>query len=776
MTKIRDLKDDKNKVFSLNQKLKISPSCKDEFFERETDRLLHIKLRSGREIKLTPEHPLLTIKGWKEASILTVGSRIATPRKIEAFGKRQTQEQEIKLLAYLIAEGHLSNNFVLFSNMDEIIKSDFFESVEKFDKNLKIEQHSKEGCYRVSKSDELIKHFDGMRKEDGTFVKRKSSIVKWLSSLGLYGKLSKEKFIPDCILQLPKEQLALFLNRLFSCDGSIYKHKTTHGEVWEISYTSSSREMIKQVQHMLLKFGILSRMRKRKVKLKEKYFDSYEIDIGTENIKKFIEDIGFFGKKEKLQKICLSEIRNIERNPNVDTIPREIWDIYRPNNWAEMGKAFGYATPKALRSSIEYSPSRQKLLTMAKTEGNETLKLIAESDIFWDEIVKIELLEGKFKVYDISVPELHNFVANDIIVHNSYSGAVIAEEIMKQPEEIRNSLSCIMIDTMGIFWSMKNPNEKDLGLLSEWSMKPQGFPIQNFVPVGLKNIYEKSGVGFDGLFSIRPDELSAADWITTFGISPSESIGILLERVIKKLKKSESYGLEEIMEEIEKDARTDDKERFSLQNKFLSAMEWGIFSSDATPIEDFLKPGIASVLDVSLQEWNVRNLMLSILARKIYEARIMARREEEIALMSGETINKIPMTWLIMDEAHEFLPAEGKTAASDALLTLVRQGRQPGISCIFITQRPNKLHEDVVAQSDLVIAHRLTAKSDIDALSAIMQTYLLFDIKRFISELPKAKGSAVVLDDNSERLYNIQVRPRQSWHAGGSPSAIKAEV
>ncbi len=358
----------------------------------------------------------------------------------------------------------------------------------------------------------------------------------------------------------------------------------------------------------------------------------------------------------------------------------------------------------------------------------------------------------------------------------SYSGAVIAEEIMKQPDEIKNNLSCIMLDTMGIFWSMKNPNEKDLPLLSEWNMKPSGFPIQNFVPIGLKSLYEKSGVGFDGLFSIRPDELSAGDWISTFGINHNDSLAVLLERIIKKLRKSGSYGLNEIIDEIGKDERSEERERLSLQGKFFSAMEWGIFSSDATPIDEFMKPGTASVLDVSLQDWNVRNLMLSILARKIYEARIVARREEEIELMSGESVKKLPMTWLIMDESHEFLPAEGKTAASDALLTLVRQGRQPGISCVFITQMPDKLHKDVVAQSDLVIAHRLTAKSDIDALSAIMQTYLLFDIKKFISELPKTKGSALVLDDNSERLYNIQVRPRQSWHAGGSPSALKQEV
>ncbi len=358
----------------------------------------------------------------------------------------------------------------------------------------------------------------------------------------------------------------------------------------------------------------------------------------------------------------------------------------------------------------------------------------------------------------------------------SYSSAVIAEEIMKQPDEIRLNLSCIMLDTMGIFWSMKTPNEKDLLLLSEWEMKPSGFPVQNFVPIGLKGIYEKSGVGFDGLFSIRPDELSAADWISAFGMDSSGEASNFLERAIKELKKRGNYGFEEIDAIIENDEHAGEREKAGLQGRFVSAEGWGIFSETATPIEDFLKSGAVSVLDASLQEWNVRNLMLSILARKIYEARMGARREEEVAQMSGESMKKIPMTWLIMDEAHEFLPSDGKTAASDSLLTLVRQGRQPGISCIFITQRPNKLHEDVIAQSDLVIAHRLTAKTDIDALSAIMQTYLLFDIKKLIAELPKSKGSALVLDDNSERLYNIQVRPRQSWHAGGSPSAMKEET
>jgi DNA helicase HerA-like ATPase len=357
----------------------------------------------------------------------------------------------------------------------------------------------------------------------------------------------------------------------------------------------------------------------------------------------------------------------------------------------------------------------------------------------------------------------------------SYTSALMAEEIMNLPDEIKQNLTCLMIDTMGIFWSMKNPNDQDVILLSEWGLKPQGFPVQNFVPIGLTDFYDKSGISYDGMFAIKPSELSAGDWALTFDISLFEPLGILLERTIKKLK-GRDFSIQDIINEIESDKRSDEKEKLALENRFLSAEGWGIFSAKATRIEDFLKPGIATILDVSLQDWNVRNLMLGIALREIYQARISARREEELAVIGGEAAKKIPMTWIIIDECENFLPVKKETAATHDLLTLIKQGRQPGISMVLITQRPNKIHEDAIAQADLVISHRLTAKPDLEALSAIMQTYLLFDIRKSLEELPKSKGAALILDDNSERLFNVQVRPRQSWHAGGSPIALKEKT
>ena len=108
----------------------------------------------------------------------------------------------------------------------------------------------------------------------------------------------------------------------------------------------------------------------------------------------------------------------------------------------------------------------------------------------------------------------------------------------------------------------------------------------------------------------------------------------------------------------------------------------------------------------------------------------------------------MPLVWMFLDEAHEFLPKEGKTPATNALIQLLREGRQPGISMVLATQQPGVIHRDVMTQSDIVLSHRLTNKHDIDALNEMMQSYLLETISKSMRTLPSEKGSAILLDDN----------------------------
>jgi hypothetical protein len=56
-----------------------------------------------------------------------------------------------------------------------------------------------------------------------------------------------------------------------------------------------------------------------------------------------------------------------------------------------------------------------------------------------------------------------------------------------------------------------------------------------------------------------------------------------------------------------------------------------------------------------------------------------------------------------------------------------------------------------------------------------MQTYLAEDIIAYLNQMPRYAGSALVLDDNSERMYMIRIRPRFTWHGGEAPTAVKVE-
>ncbi|MDP1729239.1 MAG: LAGLIDADG family homing endonuclease, partial [archaeon] len=686
---IKDLENNKEQILSLNEKFKIEPSEKTEFFSREVEKLLKIKFRSGKEIKLTPEHPLLTIKGWTPAQELKIGGRIATPRK-SLFGNNEMPEHEIKLLAYLLAEGHLSNGFCLFSNIDEKINKDFIESIHKFDDNLKINIHSKEGCFRISQKVKAYKLSESKRNQQGQFTSggvryEKSSINKWLINLGVYGKLSVNKFFPENIMKLKKEQLAIFLNRLFSCDGSIYCKTTQTGKTWQISYASSSEKMIRQVQNLLLKFGILSKLRERMMRLDTKEFKSFELILNAENVIKFVEEIGFFGKKQEREFEAKHHSLSVERNSNIDTIPKELWETYEPKNWAEIGRAYGYKHPKAMRERIRYSPSRQTLLKIAEIDKNNPLYLLATSDIFWDEIVSIELLEGKFKVYDLCVPGNHNFVANDIIVHNSYTLGAIAEELCDLPEEVSQNIAPLIFDTMGIFWTMKYKNEKESELLQEWNLKPKNLPVTVWAPQGYYHEYEKRQIPVDKKFAIKASELEAEDWVITFELEMTNPNAIIIQRIVSNLKDSKNdFDIDTIIQKIHQDNESEPKDKQSCSALFEAANTWGIFSKKGekgTEINELLTAGKTTVLDIScyssIGTFNVRALVIGLVCKKLFNQRMLARKKEEmISLQHGmDYLNvkqkkEFPLVWIFIDEAHEFLRKEQneKTAATDALI------------------------------------------------------------------------------------------------------------
>jgi len=371
----------------------------------------------------------------------------------------------------------------------------------------------------------------------------------------------------------------------------------------------------------------------------------------------------------------------------------------------------------------------------------------------------------------------------------SYSLGVMTEGISKLPLDIKQNISTLIFDTMGIYWTMKFPNYRDDALLAEWDLEPKTLSPKIFVPFGKFQEYKDKGIPVDESFGIQPVEVSSSQWCDIFGIELLSSRGILIERSVKYSKeKFKKLSMDNIIESIQKDRDSSEEDKKVVTARFEAVKNWGLFDEKASEFSELIKGGETVVLDLSAYSEEegssiIKALTVGYICSKALQVRIRARKEEEIKLIKegaflGKSVIKktAPLLWIFIDEAHEFLPKEGKTLATLPLIEILREGRQPGISLVLATQQPGKIHTDVMAQSDIVLSHRLTARADVDALNEIMHSYLPFQIQKYIDGLPSVKGSAIILDDTSEKIYPMGVQPRVSWHGGQDPALIRKKV
>jgi uncharacterized protein len=385
----------------------------------------------------------------------------------------------------------------------------------------------------------------------------------------------------------------------------------------------------------------------------------------------------------------------------------------------------------------------------------------------------------------------------------SYTMGVIAEGVADLPDEIKNNLSIILLDTMGVYWTMKYANKKERDLLMDWKLDPKPLDVQIYTPTKFYKEYKSKGIPTDFPFAIKPSELTAEDWCITFDVGVTTAIGVLIERSLTTLREqlqdeiekeqlrnptetfTIKYSVEDIIKVIKADEYADDNTKFAVVNRFLNTEHWGIFDSEGTSLKDLAKGGQVTILDVSCYAtvpngWKIKNLVVGLMSQKLFNQRMLVRKDEEFQQVKesvqffgeGKEKKDFPMVWLVIDEAHEFLPVTGKTTATQPLVTILREGRQPGISLILATQQPGKIHSDVLTQADTVLSHRLTAKIDTDALGTIMQSYMREGLPQQLDKLPRVKGAALIFDDTNEKLYPIRIRPRFTWHGGESPIAL----
>ena len=362
-----------------------------------------LKTRLGRQLDATANHPLLTLDGWQPISSLRPGDRIAVPRTLPGpEPQRSMPDHEIVLLAALIADGNLTQRTPRFCfGNDSPVLDEVVTASEAMGLRLRVTDTG-HGTATISAG------------RGGPA----NPLTALLRRHGLWGLSSGAKFVPDAIFGLAEDQIVRFLSVLWSCDGHVYASE----RYCQIGYTTISARLASDVQHLLLRLGIVACVRRLKRAVYEGTSTvAREVRITSrEGLDAFTSRIPVVGMQDRLAAVAEFGAR---RKPKVyvDTIPAGIWKSLAvekgERSWAQISDLTG--RPRNHNWHIGTTGvSRARLGELAQALDSGPLQHIAESDLWWDEVLAIEPL-GEEETYDLTVDGDRNFVADDVIVHNS---------------------------------------------------------------------------------------------------------------------------------------------------------------------------------------------------------------------------------------------------------------------------------------------------------------------------------------------------------------------
>lgn len=324
-------------VWSLADDWTMVPATMTHAFPSGRKPAFRLRLASGREVTATANHPFRTVHGWRRLDELSVGSRVATPRRIGAPEHLVVPDgfDPEQLAADSIAEGRLG----------------------------------------------------------------------------------------PPVWSLPDEQLSLVLAQVFARIGSMGVGTLRGRPHVRLTATSTQRRLIDDVQLLLLRFGVLSRITDVGPNSPR-----WRLWIhGAEHQRTFLERVGVAGERGTGAEAALAALADVTANPNVDTIPAEVRDLV-VDELARIGmtqrglaEALGEQYCGGYLLGTDSRPrasSRHRLARIADATDSKALAALAQSDVFWDEVVEVVPV-GERDVYDATVLGTHNFVADGIVVHNS---------------------------------------------------------------------------------------------------------------------------------------------------------------------------------------------------------------------------------------------------------------------------------------------------------------------------------------------------------------------
>jgi replicative DNA helicase len=345
-------------VWSLDEHRRLVPSTLTAVFASGVKDVFRLTLASGRTVAASGSHPFLTFGGWTALADLAAGDRVAVPRRIPAplAGRLGWSEHRLGLLAHLLGDGCvLSSQPVHYTSQDEENLA-FVEAAATVEFGIQ-PRRQVQGAWQHTY----------LPAPDRLTHGRRNPVVQWFHDLGIAGLRSYEKRLPDELYAADDAEVRLFLRHLWATGGSGFgpapgATKSTA----RVYYSTSSRTLADGVVHLLGRLGLASRLHPVRDAKSER--PGYHVVVaGSRDMRRFCAEVGVHGRRGAEAAEYLAFSSSTIPNATGDTLPIEVGDM---------------------------------------------------DDVRWDRVVSIDFL-GARPVYDATVKETHNFIADGVVAHNS---------------------------------------------------------------------------------------------------------------------------------------------------------------------------------------------------------------------------------------------------------------------------------------------------------------------------------------------------------------------
>lgn len=310
-----------------------------------------------REIELGENHPIFTkLKGWKKARSLYPDIEVPIfDRYPSTIDNLKISKELTRIIAFLLSCGHLNNSeYIFLDKRDGKHYRKKAYAIGYANSQIELVRQFRRDFKKLFKKE--IKYKNDKKNRNCYYLEKSSKpIFQILNKFVPSGKKSHILRVPNEILRANYTIHREFISALFSGDGYVPKQKSKESCKGLIEYYSCSKEFLKDIQLIFIRYGIKSYIIKKKTKTRYIFRLTITNKQNIQNFCKFIKS--FYSHKKDLR------MKQIIKKYNKDIASQ------RPN-----------------KLSIK-------------------------------EIVKLEIKDEY--IYDIFVEKNNNFMLNGILTHNS---------------------------------------------------------------------------------------------------------------------------------------------------------------------------------------------------------------------------------------------------------------------------------------------------------------------------------------------------------------------